>query len=200
MTGSGGGLFREYSGPRCSLVTLGATVLSDPAVQQRFEATVLAHLDAAFNLARWMLRDEAMAQDAVQEASLRALRFFEGMHGPSPKAWFMAIVRNACLDRLRENRQRTLEDSYDDEAHAGTADTPDATFDKSADARWLYACIAALPVEFREVVVLRELEELSYKEISAIVDVPIGTVMSRLSRGRDLLQRRMRSERSRRSS
>ncbi len=174
--------------------------MGDPAARQRFETAVLVHLDAAYNLARWILRDEALAEDAVQEASLRALRFFAGMHGPSPKAWFMAIVRNACLDRLRENRQRALEDSYEDEAHAGTADSPEAAFERNADARWLYACICALPVEFREVVVLRELEELSYKEIGEIVDIPIGTVMSRLSRGRDLLGQRMRSQRMRHSS
>ena len=173
---------------------------SDSAARQRFEATVLAHLDAAFNLARWMLRDGPAAEDAVQEASLRALRFFEGMHGPSPKAWFMAVVRNACLDRLKENRRHALEDHYDDEAHGTTTESPDTAFERNTDARWLRASILALPIEYREVVVLRELEELSYKEISAIVEVPIGTVMSRLSRGRDLLQRRMLAERSRRSS
>ena len=161
---------------------------------------MLAHLDAAFNLARWMLRDGPAAEDAVQEASLRALRFFEDMRGPNPKAWFMAVVRNACLDRLKDDGARGLEDSYDDELH-GTADgTPEAGYERSAEARWLRECILALPLEYREVVVLRELEELSYKEISAIVDVPIGTVMSRLSRGRDLLQRRMLAERARRSS
>jgi len=182
--------------------------LGDPAIRQRFEATVLVHLDAAFNLARWMLRDDAAAEDAVQDASLRALRFFDGVRGPSPKAWFMAVVRNACLDRLKEGRQRVLEDAYDDEVHGlasarvggTTAETPEAALERGAEAHWLYACIRSLPIENREVVVLRELEELSYKEISAIVDVPIGTVMSRLSRGRDLLRQRLLAERSRQRS
>lgn len=172
----------------------------DPAARQRFEATVLVHLDAAFNLARWILRDGAAAEDAVQEACLRSLRFFGGMRGPSPKAWFLSVVRNACFDWLKENRHRALADQFDDEAHGTTADAPETAFERNADARWLRACILALPLEYREVVVLRELEELTYKEIGAIVDVPIGTVMSRLSRGRDLLQRRMLAERSRRSS
>jgi RNA polymerase sigma factor (sigma-70 family) len=177
--------------------------LGDTARRQRFEATVLAHLDAAFNLARWMLREDAAAEDAVQDASLRAYRFFDGMHGASPKAWFLAVVRNACLDRVKDSRERALEDEYDDEVHGGVrgaADSPEAALERSTEARRLYACIGLLPVEYREVVVLRELEELSYKEISAIVEVPIGTVMSRLSRGRDLLQQRLLAERARRRS
>ena len=161
---------------------------------------MLAHLDSAFNLARWMLRDVPAAEDAVQEASLRALRFFDDLRGPNPKAWFMTVVRNACLDRLKEDGARREEDSYDDELHGTAQGTPEADYERDAEARWLRSCILALPLEYREVVVLRELEELSYKEISAIVDVPIGTVMSRLSRGRDLLQRRMLAERARRSS
>ena len=177
--------------------------LGDRERRQRFEAAVLVHLDAAFNLARWMLREDAAAEDAVQEASMRAFRFFDGMHGANPKAWFLAVVRNACLDRLKDHRQRALEDHYDDEIHGGAgnpADSPEAALERSTEARWLYTCIGALPVEYREVVVLRELEELSYKEISTIVEVPIGTVMSRLSRGRDLLQRRLLVERARRHS
>jgi RNA polymerase sigma-70 factor (ECF subfamily) len=173
--------------------------LSDPA-RQRFEAVVLAHLDAAFNLARWMLRDEAMAEDAVQEASLRALRFLGGMHGPSPKAWFMAVVRNACLDRIKENRTRLQEEAYDDDMHAGTAEQPEDAAVRRADAAWLHACLRALPAEYREVIVLRELEGLSYKEIGAVVDIPIGTVMSRLSRARDLLHERLAAQMRRRQS
>jgi RNA polymerase sigma factor (sigma-70 family) len=165
----------------------------------RFEKTVLVHLDAAYNLARWLTQDELGAEDAMQDACLRAFRFFDSLHGPNPKAWFMAIVRNACLDWLKNNRQRTLEDAYDDEVHgAGTAspsnaaiESPEAAAMRASDARWVREGIAALPREYREVLVLRELEELSYKEISVIVDVPIGTVMSRLSRGRDLLQQQL---------
>lgn len=162
----------------------------------RFETLVLAHLDAGYNLARWLLRDEAAAEDAVQEASLRAFRAFDRMHGDNPRAWFMAVVRNACLDLLKERRRRVADECYDDElhggtAHAGGAESPEAAALRASDARDLRACIEGLPLEYREVLVLRELEELSYKEISAIVGVPMGTVMSRLSRGRDLLQRRM---------
>jgi RNA polymerase sigma factor (sigma-70 family) len=162
----------------------------------RFETTVLIHFDAGYNLARWLTHDQLGAEDAVQDACLRAFRFFDSLQGPSPKAWFMAIVRNACMDWLKNNRQRTLEDAYDEEVHgAGTAsassaaiESPEAAAMRASDARWIREGIAALPREYREVVVLRELEELSYKEISVIVDVPVGTVMSRLSRGRDLLQ------------
>ncbi len=164
----------------------------------RFETTVLLHLDAAYNLARWLTQDEFGAEDAVQDASLRALRFFDSQRGPNPKAWFMAIVRNASLDWLNERGRHGIVEEYDDEAHGGAGEPaapegPEHAAIRRADARDLHACIAALPVDFREVIVLRELEELSYKEISAIVDVPIGTVMSRLARARDLLAQKMQS-------
>lgn len=175
---------------------------------KRFETAVLAHLDAAHNLARWIVRDDAAAEDVVQEASLRAFRFFDGMHGASPKAWFMAVVRNACLDWLKDHRRRGVEEEYDDEVHSLAPsppvrvglEPPDSALARAAESRWLRECVLALPRDYREVLVLRELEELSYKEISGIVGVPIGTVMSRLARGRDLLQRRMRDARARRAS
>jgi len=187
------------------LETPGSVGLQDEARLIRFNASVLAHLDAAYNLARWMTRDEFGAEDVVQEASLRAFRFFDDLQGPSPKAWFMAVVRNACLDWLKEHRRRTLEDEYDDEIHgaapqSATFESPESAALRASEARWVRAGIAALPLEYREVVVLRELEELSYKEISVIVDVPIGTVMSRLARGRDLLQQRMLDSRRRMKS
>ena len=156
-----------------------------------FKQTILAHLDAAYNLARWLTGDAAAAEDLVQEASLRAFRSFHTLSGPNPKAWFMAIVRNLCVDWLRGHRQRDREQEYDDSLHgviaADTDRTPEALAIRAAEARHLHAAIAALPLEFREAIVLREMEEMSYKEISAIIHVPIGTVMSRLSRGRDLL-------------
>ena len=165
----------------------------------RFEEQVLAHLDSAYNLARWITRDPGMARDAVQEGSLRAFRAFDQMQGPNAQAWFLAVIRNTCLDLLRERRGRAVEEEYDDERHGGGASsggdgamTPEEIAERASDARWLRGCIDALPREYREVIVLRELEELSYKEISAIVDIPIGTLMSRLARARDLLQRRMR--------
>lgn len=156
-----------------------------------FEQTVLLHLDAAYNLARWLTGDAAVAEDAVQEASLRALRAFGSLSGPNPKAWFMAVVRNVCIDWLRGGRQRDREQEYDEELHGGIScdarESPEDLAIRASDAKQVHAAIAALPLEFREAIVLRELEEMSYKEISAIVNVPIGTVMSRISRGRDLL-------------
>ena len=175
-----------------------------PPDLRRFESTILVHLDAAYNLARWMTCDAAAADDVVQDACIRALRFFDTLVGPSPKAWFMAIVRNACIDWLRVSARRESATEYDEDTHgasergfgdgAGGASphaTPESLAMRASDARWVHAAIAALPMEFREAIVLRELEELSYKEISAIVNVPIGTVMSRISRGRDLLARQL---------
>ena len=168
---------------------------------RRFERTVLTHLDAAYNLARWMTRDADAAEDAVQEACLRALRFFESQHGVSAKAWFMAIVRNVCLDWIEAERRLKDHEPYDEDIHASDplsmAESPEAAFARASEARWVRDCIAALPREYREVIVLRELEELSYKEIGAIVDVPVGTVMSRLARGRALLQARLAESRRR---
>ena len=169
--------------------------LHDHANVSRFESTVLVHLDAAYNLARWLMNDTAAAEDAVQEACIRAFRFFDDLAGPSAKAWFMAVVRNTCIDHLRNNKQRNSEREYDEEidgiAGAQVHDTPEQIALRASDVRWVRAAIANLPVEFREVIVLRELEEMTYKEISVIVRVPIGTVMSRLSRGRDLLSREL---------
>ena len=175
-----------------------------PPDLEHFEATVLVHLDAAYNLARWITRDGAAAEDAVQDACVRALRYFDTLSGPSSQAWFMAIVRNTCIDWLRGGARRNATSEYDDDVHgaleggwsegvsgADARATPEALAIQASDARWVHVAIAALPMEFREAIVLRELEELSYKEISAIVNVPIGTVMSRISRGRDLLAREL---------
>jgi len=171
--------------------------LPDASKLSRFEAVVLTHLDAAYNLARWLTRDAAGADDAVQDACLRAFRFFDSLQGPSAKAWFMAIVRNASLDWLKDQRLRGGEEPYDETLHAGASESLKAAAVRDSEARWVREGIAALPREYREVLVLRELEELSYKEISAIIDVPIGTVMSRLSRGRDMLQERLATSRER---
>jgi RNA polymerase sigma-70 factor (ECF subfamily) len=169
--------------------------LRDAGTRQRFEQQVLVHLDAAYNLARWITRDAAGADDSVQDACLRALRFFDTQHGVSVKAWFMAIVRNVCLDWIAAQRRLEGHEPYDEEdgvAHSlPTAESPEAALTRASEARWVRQCIASLPREYREVIVLRELEELSYKEIGAIVDVPVGTVMSRLARGRALLQERL---------
>lgn len=170
-----------------------------------FEDTVLVHLDAAYNLARWLTRDDSAADDAVQEASLRAYRFFGAQDGPNVKAWFLAIVRNVCLDGLAAQRADAAHDAFDEELHSdgispGAIEPPEPAAMRASDARWVRECIATLPREYREVIVLRELEELSYKEIGAIVDVPPGTVMSRLARARDLLQQRLTATRRRRDA
>jgi len=178
--------------------------LSHPQRTARFEEQILVHLDAAYNLARWLTRDAVLAREAVQDGCLRAFRAFDQMQGPNARAWFLAVVRNTCMDQLRDRQQRALEEEYDESLHgaAGEADgtaaaSPEDIAARASDARWLRGCIDALPREYREVIVLRELEELSYKEISAIVDIPIGTVMSRLARGRELLQRRILLDRKR---
>jgi RNA polymerase sigma factor (sigma-70 family) len=180
---------------------------AEPSRRERFERQVLVHLDAAYNLARWLLRDTVDAEDAVQEASLRAFRFFEDQAGPSPKAWFMAIVRNACMDAISATRRERAGEPFDEEIHGGALsehlpqhETPEMLLARASDARLLHACLAELPLEFREALILREMEELSYREISVIVGVPIGTVMSRLARGREQLARRVQAATRRKSS
>jgi RNA polymerase sigma-70 factor (ECF subfamily) len=160
--------------------------LSDP--KQRFERLVLPHLDAAYNLARWITRNDHDAQDVVQEAVLRAFRFFEGLRGEA-KPWLLAIVRNSCMTWLQVNRPADLA-GFDDrvvETPAPEDEGPETQAMRAIDRRMLNEAIAALPAQFREVLVLRELEDMSYKEIARVADVPIGTVMSRLARARRLL-------------
>ena len=164
----------------------------------RFEAQVLVHLDSAYNLARWITRDDIGARDAVQDACLQAFVAFDQMHGSNARAWFLAVIRNTCLDLLRKRHGRSVEDEYVEDVHGGenglnavAAATPEDLAVRASDAHWLRSCIDGVPRDYREVIVLRELEELTYKEISAIVEIPIGTVMSRLARARDLLQQRM---------
>ena len=178
--------------------------MRDAATLARFEATVLVPSTPPQPRPLAYAR-RVRCGGGGTEACLRAFRFFDSLQGPSPKAWFMAIVRNACLDWLKNQRRRALEDEYDDDAHgsvaaphaAGAIEPPESAAARASEARWVRNGIAALPLEYREVVVLRELEELSYKEISAIVNVPIGTVMSRLARGRDLLQQKLLASRMR---
>jgi RNA polymerase sigma-70 factor (ECF subfamily) len=166
-----------------------------------FESVVLPHLDAAYNLARWLLRNDHDAQDVVQEAVLRAYRFFDGFHGGDARAWLLAIVRNSCYTWLQRHRDRERITDFDEETHtcgdgpaAGDASMadPQLLWLKRAEARLVREAIAALPLEFREVVVFRDMEGFSYKEISDIARIPIGTVMSRLARARRRLQRHLR--------
>jgi len=163
-----------------------------------FEAAVLPHLRAAYNLARWLCRSDHDAQDIVQEAYLRACRFFDSFHGGDARAWLLAIVRNTTYTWLTQNRPQELGTPFDEELHSlpgyGAEENPDRPDDNPEailarrDARRVVNdALDKLPLEFREVLVLRELEDLSYKEIARIADIPIGTVMSRLARGRKLL-------------
>jgi len=154
----------------------------------RFEGLILPHLDDAYTLARYLLRDEHDAQDAVQDAGLRAFQYFGSYRDGDARAWFLVIVRNCCHDRRRKRIDRVTEQLVDDQIptlrDSDGADTA-AIIDSERTA--VARCVAALPVEFREVVVLREIQQLSYSEISDIVGVPIGTVMSRLARARKRL-------------
>ena len=169
---------------------------------RRFEEIVLPHLDAAFNLARWLTRNTQDAEDVVQEAYLRAFKFFDSFRGGDGRAWLMAVVRNTCYTWLRQNRPQEITYSLDAEMDVDSddhalmmlhhkVDDPAALFAQKADKQMINYALEELAIEFREAIVLREIEGLSYKEIAAIVDVPIGTVMSRLARGRELLKRKI---------
>ena len=156
--------------------------------QARFEAVVVPHLDAAFNLARWILRSGADAEDASQEAMLRAYRFFDGFHGGDVRAWLLQIVRNTCFTWLEKNRLVSEMTEFDEELHGTPGPTPESLA-IAADSRGrLTHALESLPARYREVIVLRELEGCSYKEIATITSIPIGTVMSRVSRARRQLQ------------
>ena len=150
----------------------------------RYEKVVLPHLDAGTNLARWLTRDRVLAQDVVQDAALRALRYFGSFRGGDARAWFLRIVRNAALEALAG---RAATDPLTDEAPADTSNNPEAALARVQDAERLTRALAAVPIDLRECLVLRELEELSYKQIAEITGAPIGTVMSRLWRARKLL-------------
>ena len=156
----------------------------------RFEQAALPHLDAAYNLARWLTRNDHDAQDVVQEAYLRALKFFGGFRGGDGRAWLLTIVRHTCYDWLRQNRRYEPLTDLDEELRDVESDAldPEALLLRAADDRLLRQALEELPVEFREAVILRELEGLSYKEIADIAGLPLGTVMSRLARARHRLK------------
>ncbi|MDR3391476.1 MAG: sigma-70 family RNA polymerase sigma factor [Sulfuriferula sp.] len=166
---------------------------------QRFREIALPHLNAAYNLARWLTHNDQDAQDIVQEAYLRAFKFFDGFRGDDARAWLLAIVRNTAYTWLQQNRDHAAHVFYDEAFEdlnatesATLCDQPDsnpvAILTQIDDKHLLDQALIQLPVEFREILVLRELENLSYKEISQIACIPIGTVMSRLARGRKLLR------------
>lgn len=157
---------------------------------RRFEEIALPHLGAAYNLARWLIRNDRDAEDLVQEAYLRAFRFFGGFRGEDGRAWLLTIVRNTCYTWLKQNRAQELNDEFDEEAHAEarSEDDPETLLLQNADRELISRAIEMLPLEFKEVLILRELEDFSYKEIAAVAGVPLGTVMSRLARARKLLR------------
>jgi len=165
--------------------------MSDNTKRERFEQTVLPHLDAAYNLARWLTRNDQDAQDVTQEACLRAFRFFDGYQGGNMRAWLMSIVRNTCYTWLHKNRAPGSAEVFDEEIHSaeigGSAD-PEIQALTSADKETLQRALDELPTVFREALVLRELEGMSYKQIAHVTSVSLGTVMSRLARGRTRLR------------
>lgn len=156
---------------------------------QDFDRTVLPHLDAAYNLARRLARNEQDAQDIVQEAYLRAFRYFANFRGSDGRAWVLTIVRNTCFTWLAANRQRLYTEQFDENLFPPDtrSPNPEAQLLRNDSTRFLRKAIEKLPPDFREVLVLREIEEMSYKEIADSTGLPTGTVMSRLSRARSRL-------------
>jgi RNA polymerase sigma-70 factor (ECF subfamily) len=155
-----------------------------------FEEAVLPHLDAAFNLARWLTRNAQDAEDVVQEAYLRAFRFFDGYQGGNMRSWLLTIVRNTCYTWLHQNRAQQPNTAFDEELHSDMIEgqSPETLLLRNADRQLLHQALEELPPVFREVLVLSELEELTYKEIADVLGVPIGTAMSRLARARHRLR------------
>lgn len=155
-----------------------------------FEAAMLPHLDAAHNLARWLLRNEQDAQDVVQEAYLRAFKSFGGFHGSNGRAWLLTIVRNTSYTLLKKSQAVDLTTHFDEEIHATGDDSvsPATIVEHSEDAELIKEAMDELPAEFREILILRHQEGLSYKEIADVAQIPPGTVMSRLARARAKLK------------
>jgi RNA polymerase sigma-70 factor, ECF subfamily len=152
-------------------------------------ALLLAHLDAAYNLARYLMRNETEAEDAVQSAYVRAISHFAGFRGGDGRAWLLTIVRNSCYDRIRKRGASIQDMDFDEAVHSGERQNPnpETVALLSERAELVRKSLAELPAESREVIVLREMEQLSYREIASIMGIPVGTVMSRLSRARERL-------------
>jgi len=178
---------------------VGDLTVVDPvrAETVNFEEAVLPHMDAAYNLARWLTRNDDDAEDVVQESYLRALKFFGAFHGSEGRPWLLTIVRNTCYTWSKRNRSTELAE-FDEATYLDETDAldPERSSVRNAQKRLVREALERLPVEFREVMVLRELEELSYKEIAAVVGIPVGTVMSRLARARKRLQLSLAPQRS----
>ena len=168
----------------------------DPAQSRRFRDVALPHLDAVYTLARYLLRNPSDAEDAVQECYMRALRHFDSLRNQDVKPWLFAILRNVCrVEFGRRSRVLLYDVNAEPDQPEGTVplwreeqDNPETEMQRKLDAQAIQEMVAALPDVFREVIVLREIDDLSYREIAAIVSVPVGTVMSRLARGRAMLR------------
>jgi RNA polymerase sigma-70 factor (ECF subfamily) len=161
--------------------------------RRRFEVLVLPHLDAAYRLARWLSRSPGDADDVVQEAILRAYRGFDALRGSDVKAWLLTIVRNCHWTALKQRQRRAhvqLPEDHDAPALIATTPEPESDSIRRDEERTFDRLLSALPEEQREILVLREIEEMDYRAIAAIVNVPIGTVMSRLARARAALKAR----------
>ena len=154
-----------------------------------FDAIVAPHMDAAFNYARWLTKNDADAEDVLQDAAIRALRFLPSLRGDDARPWLLAIVRNTWYGRLAKQGDWRHAASYEEAMDERRDDSlgPEALVLQRRTVEQVQNAVESLPVDFREVIVLRELEGLSYKDIAAIAGVPIGTVMSRLSRARERL-------------
>jgi len=163
---------------------------SASGVPPAFEHLILPHLDAAYGLARWLLRDPHDAEDAVQEACLRAYQAMDRFRGSEGKPWLLTIVRNVCYSQLRKIRQEPAAAPFDDEAHATGYDPAEANAAawQEFTSDFLRRALERLPPQHREIIVLHELEGLSYRQIGSIAEIPLGTVMSRLARARARLQ------------
>lgn len=164
----------------------------DPDTRRRFESLTLPHLDAAYNLARWLTRDDHAAQDAVQEAYLRAGKYFASFRGGDARPWFLGVVRRAAIDWLTK-RHDAEEVAYNEAAHDRGDETanPESLAIRRGDQERVRQALVELPRPLREAIVLRELEGLTYQQIATVTETPIGTVMSRLARGRQQLQQRL---------
>jgi RNA polymerase sigma factor (sigma-70 family) len=173
--------------------------VNDSTLRARFERLAMPHMNAAYNLARWLAGNDSDAEDITQEAFLRAFRFFESFRGEDPRAWLLAIVRNTYYTQWRQARSSLESTAFDEDMHSFSDDESLPDFGRAADGdplsilsgrddlRLLDRALEQLSVEYREALVLHELEDLSYKEIAATLDVPMGTVMSRIARARRLL-------------
>jgi len=167
--------------------------VSGAARTARFEQAFLPHLDAAYNLARWLTRSAQDARDLVQEAYLRAFEHYDSFRGDSARAWLLAIVRNTCYSHLRRPAVSGESAEFDEQAHTAerAGEDPESLALAAEDRERLVQALEELPEESREVIVLRELEEMSYREIAGVTGMPVGTVMSRLARARERLRKQL---------